>query len=160
MFVRKVEEFQDWDALLASQERIDAMRKGLEAGDVFIGRRFVDPETVRRLRGYLEGLARYSLPNYQAITPNCPNFHRIDRWDPRAHVGAGIHSFSFFPWNHDVFGLFQRFRAVYRLKIRRSGLEGDSFLGQAPDRGCVARISFQYYPAGIGGINRHQDPYD
>ncbi len=160
MHARNIQEFDDWIALLGDPDRVASMKADLEQGDVFIGRRFLSKDRVLRIREYLQGLALNSLPNYEPIVPNCPNFHRIDRWDPRAHVGACLHSFSFFPWNHDVLNLFRTFGDVYRLKNRLSGLEGESFLGLEPDRGCVARMSFQYYPKGGGGIHHHQDPYD
>ena len=146
------------DGLLADDARIDEMRRRLENGDLYVVEAGVDPELTARIRDYLGRVARSSLPNYQAIEPHCPNFHRIDRWDERSHVGACVHSFSFFPWNHDVFGFFGLFAPIYNLKNRISGLEPSSFLGRTPDRGCIARISFQYYPKGIGGLNRHQDP--
>lgn len=137
---------------------VATMRDRLAGGDLYVVEGWVDPDVIARIRAYLGDLARSSLPNYHPVSAGCPNFHRIDRWDERSHVGACVHSFSFFPWNHDVFGFFDLFAPVYHLKNEVSGLEPGSFLGRAPDRGCTARLSFQYYPKGIGGLNRHQDP--
>ncbi len=153
-FVDGIEEALSDDAL------IDQMRNHLLEGDVYIVKNFMPKDKILRIREYLCEIGRSSLPNYQTIEESCPNFHRIDRWDPRAHVRACVHSFSFFPWNHDVFGFFDLFRSVYQFKNRLSGLEPDSFLSTEPDRGCIARISFQYYPKGMGGLNKHQDPFD
>ena len=160
MYAREIRYIEDIEAALADESLTTRMREGLLEGDVYIARHFMPRDQILKIREYLEGIGRHSLPNYQPIEPACPNFHRIDRWDPRAHIKACVHSFSFFPWNQDVFGFFDLFKPVYHLKNRLSGLAENSFLGVEPDRGCTARLSFQYYPSGIGGINMHQDPFD
>lgn len=160
MYVNEIHFFEDIKKTLADEALVSSMREGLLAGNVYIARNFMPKDQILKIREYLEGIGRSSLPNYHPIERACPNFHRIDRWDPRAHVKACLHSFSFFPWNHDVFGFFDLFRPVYNLKNRLSDLPAESFLNVEPDRGCVARLSFQYYPRGIGGLNLHQDPFD
>jgi len=160
MHLRDILFFDDLRAVLEDSRRVQELREGILAGDVYVFRHFLSLEKILEIRGYLEDVGRGSLPNYQRIEPNCPNFHRMDRWDPRAHVKGCMHYFSFFPWNHDVFGIFDLFRPVYHLKNLISGLPAESFLGWEPDRGCTSRLSFQCYPRGIGGLNRHQDPVD
>lgn len=146
------------EELLDDGDAVEAMRQGIVDGDLYIVPGVVSASRIAEIRDYLSGIGRSSLPNYQAVVQGAPNFHRIDRWDERSFVGACVHSFSFFPWNHDVFGFFELFAPIYHLKNRVSGLDAGSFLGREPDRGCTARLSFQYYPKGIGGLNRHQDP--
>jgi hypothetical protein len=160
MHAREICFLDDIAKAVSDEAQIARMRADILAGDVYIAKNFMSKQRVLEIRSYLEGIGRSSLPNYQRIEPACPNFHRIDRWDPRSYVKACIHSFSFFPWNHDVFGFFELFRPVYQLKNLVSDLPKDSFLGTEPERGCTARLSFQYYPRGIGGINRHEDPFD
>lgn len=160
MFAREIYFIDSIRETLMDDAEMGRVREGLLKGDVYIARRFVSEECIFKIRQYLEGIGTYSLPNYRRIDRSCPNFHRIDRWDPRAHVKACVHSFSFFPWNHDVFGFFELFRPVYQLKNKLSNLPGDTFLGVEPEMDCTARLSFQYYPSGIGGLNRHQDPFD
>jgi len=160
MHLREIRYLDDLRAAVADEKVVGRMRDDILNGDVYIVRGFLEKERVLKIRDYLGGIGRNSLPNYQRIEKGCPNFHRMDRWDPRAHVRACIHSFSFFPWNQDVFDFFELFRPVYQLKNLVSAVPKDSFLGNEPDRGCTARLSFQYYPRGGGGINKHQDPYD
>ena len=160
MFARDIHYIEDISATIADEAKLQEIRDKILGGDVFIARRFISLEKIVAIRRYLEGIGTNSLPNYHLVEKGCPNFHRMDRWDPRAHVRACVHSFSFFPWNHDVFGFFDLFRPVYHLKNLLSGLPAESFLGFEPDRGCTARLSFQYYPSGIGGLNKHQDPFD
>ena len=160
MYVREVKYIEDIHATLNSSSDILSIRDDLLVGDMFIVRRFLPKEQLIKMRNYMIDIGRCSLPNYQTITKGVPNFHRIDRWDPRAHVKSCFHSFSFFPWNLDVFDLFRLFKPVYQLKNLLRDLPADSFLGLDPDRGCTARLAFHCYPAGIGGLNRHQDPFD
>lgn len=154
---------QFWDRLedLTSQEdHISSVKEAVEAGNVLIVRNVISKTKCLEIREYLASIARGSLPNYRAIEATTPNFHRIDRWDPRATVSTCMHSFSFFPWNQDVFGLFDLFAPIFHLKNQIAGLPADRFLSVEPERGCTARISGQFYPKGIGGMHRHQDPVD
>lgn len=160
MYARNIVFIEDHAVALEQPDRIAEMREHLLAGDVYIARRVMPEPRLHDIREYLKGIAMGSLPNYHRVEVGCPNFHRLDRWDPRAYVKSCFHTWSFFPWNHDVFGLFNIFRPVYWMKNQLSGLPRDSFLNNEPERGCTARLSFHYYPKGIGGLNRHQDPFD
>jgi hypothetical protein len=126
--------------------------------NVCIVRNVATRSEVAALIAYLSGIGRNSLPNWQPILPKCPNFHRVNHWDERSHVKTCFHQFSFFPWNHDVFNLFKRFRDVFVLRNLLSGAEPDAYLGQEPYEDCTARLSFQFYPKGVGGMNEHIDP--
>ena len=107
---------------------------------------------------YLSEVGRCSIPNWQPILPKCPNHHRVNQWDERSYVKACFHQFSFFPWNHDVFNFFRRFRDVFVLRNLLSGAEPEAYLGLEPDDDCTARLSFQFYPKGAGAMNAHVDP--
>ncbi|MEZ4873525.1 MAG: hypothetical protein R2827_15045 [Bdellovibrionales bacterium] len=69
-----------------------------------------------------------------------------------------FHQFVFFPWNQDLFGFFDLFTDAYRLKNRLSGLEEMAFMGPASEKDCIARLAFQFYPKGMGFLNKHRDP--
>jgi hypothetical protein len=157
---RTLSTIDDAAALLGDESALAAVKDHITAGDVYIARRQFDPVFMKELREYLVGVGRGSLPNYAAIEPGAPNFHRMNRADPRAYVLASFHQFVFFPWNQDVFDLFRIFAPVYHMKNRLSGLPGDRFLGVQPQDGCTARLAFQMYPRGGGFLNRHADPVD
>jgi len=144
----------------AGDDVIDRVRSDIEAGDVYIAQGAADRSLLQRIRRYLVQVATHSLPNYHPIEAGAPNFHRMNRLDPRAYVRGSFHQFSFFPWNQDIFDLFTRLKPVYQVKNRISGLPADRFLGPTPDEGCTARLSFQFYPAGEGQLNAHSDPVD
>jgi hypothetical protein len=126
--------------------------------DVCIVRNVATASEVRQYIRSLSEVGRGSMPNWQAILPGCPNHHRVNQWDERSHVKACFHQFSFFPWNHDVFNLFRRFRDVFVLRNLLAGAEPEAYLGLEPQDDCTARLSFQFYPKGAGAMNAHIDP--
>jgi len=157
---RHVHSISDHSALLKDEQALAAVRRNIAEGDVYIARSVYPQSVLREIRDYLTAVGRSSLPNYARIEPAAPNFHRMNRADPRAHVQGCFHQFVFFPWNQDVFDLFRLFKPVYEMKNRLSGLPADRFLGIEPQDGCTARLAFQFYPRGGGFLNRHSDPVD
>ena len=160
MFARNIHVIDNHAALLADAKAVEEVSAQLRQGDVFIGKRVMEPALVDQIKDYLVGIGRYSLPNYEPIRESCPNFHRVNYWDERSYVKGCFHQFAFFPWNQDIFNLFHLTRDVYYMKNLISQNRKDRFLGRTPDEGCVSRLSFQFYPQGIGGMNKHQDPVD
>jgi hypothetical protein len=145
-------------SILSDDDLVASMRQEIQEGVIYVIKNVVDSSFVKRVIGYLQGIGSNSLPNYCAIEAGCPNFHRLNSNDERAFVGGCFHQFSFFPWNQDVFELFRVFRDAYMLKNRICNQPAEKFLGRAPEDGCTARLTFQFYPAGVGGMNVHQDP--
>jgi len=160
MLARKTHTVEDIAKLLGDPGTIARMRSEIQQGDVYVVKDVVPREKVGAIRRYLENVGRSSLPNYQKIEPGAPNFHRVNYGDERAYVHGCFHQFSFFPWNQDVFNLFGLFRDGYYLKNQVCGLAREKFLNREPDDGCIARLSFQFYPAGVGRLNLHSDPVD
>jgi hypothetical protein len=159
-FVRDIRILGGVSPLLEDPGRLEEVRCAILAGDCFIARSVYPAALLRQIRDYLVNIGRNSLPNYHAIEPGCPNFHRLNNWDERSYVKGCFHQFCFFPWNQDLFNLFEVFRPIYELKNRLSGLPAGSFLERLPEHGCIARLAFQFYPAGRGGLHCHADPVD
>jgi len=157
---RTVHDLTDHAAVLSDVRRVERVRADIEQGDVYIARGVYSSGLLDDIREYLRSIGRHSLPNYTRIEAGAPNFHRMNRADPRAYVRGSFHQFVFFPWNQDVFDLFRVFAPVYHMKNVLSGIAPESFLGQAPQDGCTARLAFQMYPCGSGFLNRHSDPVD
>lgn len=160
VFAREIHVFDDHAAVLADEQRLTEMRENIRAGDCYIAKNVVPRATLEPVRAWLENIGRASIPNYAPIKQGAPNFHRMNRWDERAHVGGCFHQFVFFPWNDDPFDLFSMCRPIFEMKNRLSDLRADSFLAKEPEDGCTARLAFQFYPSGLGGLNRHADPVD
>ena len=146
--------------LTKNQTLIEELQKKISTGDILIFRNFLDPKVLNEIKKYLISVGRGSLPNYTPIFTGAPNNHRINKDDERSYVRGCFHQFSFYPWNQDIFDLFNIFRPVFELKNILGGLHPDSFLLPQPENGCAARLSFQFYPAGQGFLNKHIDPVD
>ena len=146
--------------ILVDSQKIESIRTYITQGDVCVIKEIVPKKAIFQIRTYLEGVARHSLPNYQPIKVGCPNFHRLNCNDERATVKGCFLQFSFFPWNQDLFNFFDLFRQGYYLKNLLNHTKRDKYLGRTPQDGCIARLSFQFYPAGMGMLNKHRDPLD
>jgi hypothetical protein len=146
--------------LLTSESRRADMLAAIRAKEVCVVRQFVTPPYVRSIISYMAQVGRGSLPNRHATQAGCPNHHRAYQWDERSYVKGCYHQFSFFPWNEDIFNFFRVFRPIYQLRNLLSGKPTEHFLGTKPQEGCIARLSFQFYPKGTGSMNKHCDPID
>jgi hypothetical protein len=160
MYAKDILYIENHAEVLADATKIAEMRERIKDGHAYIARGVVPKEKLLRIREYLRKVGQSSLPNYQKIEKGCPNSHRMNDWDPRAYVQGCFHQFSFFPWNQDLHDVFKVSRDIFRMRNLLAGLPPEKFLGKEPEDGCTARISFQFYPRGTGGLNRHQDPYD
>jgi hypothetical protein len=144
--------------LLADKAARLSLLSSMAAGDAIIIRDVIPNLKIQQIKNYLRGIGRSSLPNWQPLVPNCPNFHRVNNWDQRSFVKACFHQFSFFPWNDDVLNLYATFKDIFTLRNLLSGADASAYLGPEPFDHCIARISFQFYPRGGGAMNKHKDP--
>jgi len=144
--------------ILADAAALADMARDLDRGRILVSRRVLSPEYVSHLVDYLIGIGRGSFPNWRPLEPGCPNFHRLNWDDERAYVRAAFHQFSFFPWNQDVFRIFERLRDAFRLRNHLCGAKENAFLSGVASEGAVARFSAQFYPCGGGYMNGHVDP--
>ncbi len=159
-FAKNIQFLTRHHELLGDAQKLSEMSVALSEGDIFIAKQVVDKTLLVELRHYLTQIGKNSLPNYQKIEAGAPNFHRINYLDERAYVKASFHQFSFFPWNQDVFGLFDIVKDIYAVRNLLAGLAANKFLSRTPEADCTARLSFQFYPRGTSGMNTHVDPYD
>jgi hypothetical protein len=146
--------------LLADLQELERLTISLKKGTVIVLKEYSKSDLIQKIQTYLMSIGRGSLANYQSIEEGCSNFHRINRTDERSYVKGCFHQFVFFPWNQDLFDFFDIFGNVYRLRNRLSSLNENEFLGRKPDQDCIARLAFQFYPKGMGNLNRHSDPVD
>lgn len=156
MFLKRLEELPSVDAAIGDASTVTQMREGILGGSAYVFRGAYSREKLHAIRDYLAQIGRSSLPNYESLRPNAPNFHRV-YGDPRSYVQGRFHQFSFFPWNLDVLGLFGTFRGAYVLNNRINQLADETYLGTAAENDCIARLTFQHYPKGVGYIAQHQD---
>jgi hypothetical protein len=160
VYARNVKYIESQADILTNPGLAQQIRQDIIDGDVYVARNVYDRNLVMKIRQYLTNIGSNSLPNYKPIELGCPNFHRLNAWDERAYVKGCFHQFVFFPWNQDVFNLFDLAKETYQVKNVLSNNPRDRFMGLQGNDGCVSRIAFQFYPAGSGGLNKHQDPVD
>jgi hypothetical protein len=149
----------DLSATLNSLEVAQETRTRIQNGGIGIVKHFITRPLAEDIRNYLITIGKSSLPTYQPIEVGRPNFHRLNIDDERSHVRGCFHQFVFYPWNQDVFGLFTLFDDLFRLKNTITGNPQRKYIGRLGEDGVVSRIAFQFYPAGKGFLNRHQDPF-
>jgi len=145
-------------AILQSEEAYAELSNQLEEGKILVSRQVLSPDLTRQIKSYLSTIGRSSLPNWRPLEPGCPNFHRLNWDDEHSSVRSAFHQFSFFPWNQDVFRLFDKLNDVFRLRNRLCGADENAFMSGDPADGAVARFSAQFYPSGGGYMNGHTDP--
>jgi hypothetical protein len=160
MFIREVRYISNQKEIIQNPTLAAEVRENVLKGDVYIAQNVYSKELVEQFKTYLTGIGMHSFPNYKPIERGCPNFHRINVWDERAFVKGCFHQFVFFPWNQDIFNLFELAKEVYQVKNIISNNPVNKFLGKEPEEDCIGRLAFQFYPSGIGGLNKHQDPVD
>ena len=160
MLARNIKYIEDQKTVINDPKLAKEIRNNIIQGDIYIAKRVFRQELIRSMRDYLAGVGKNSLPNYHGIEIGAPNFHRLNIWDERSYVKACFHQFSFFPWNQDVLNLFEITKEVYYMKNILSDIPKDKFMGRNGEDGCISRLSFQFYPSGSGGLNKHQDPVD
>lgn len=154
----RIFEIPSLDELVRDSGLRQDLLKQLDDERICVIRNVATRQEIAAWIAYLSQVGRGSFPGWQAILPNCANFHRISHWDERSYVKACFHQFSFFPWNDDVFTMFNRFRLIFELRNLLSGAEAGAYLGYEAYDDCIARLSFQFYPKGVGGMNEHIDP--
>ena len=143
-----------------SEDEISEMKNILNNQKVVVIKNVWEKDFVENLKNSLVSIGRNSLPNYNPITPNAKNFHRINKSDERSYVGGCFHQFNFFPWNQDYFDLFDKAKSIFNLKNLLSDIDKDSYLNLNTDidDNFTARIAFQFYPSGSGYLKKHSDP--
>ena len=143
--------------ILDSKKEIKKIRKQISGGNLIIFKNFIKKNKVDQIKNYLITIAKNSLPNYEKISSETHNHHRVMRSDKRSFVQGAFHQFSFFPWNQDVFNFFDIFKDGFYLKNLISNNKINNYLSTKP-KGATARVCFQFYPSGEGFLNCHSDP--
>lgn len=160
MKLKKIIYKEEFDKVLESVNEIKKIKKEISSGNVIIFKNIINNKIISEIKEYLVTIGKGSLPNYHGIYESCPNSHRINRWDNRSYVKACFHQFQFFPWNDDAFDFFNLFRSIFNLKNALNDQPLNRFLDSKSDSECISRVAFQFYPAGMGGMNAHTDPLD
>ncbi|MDX6574887.1 MAG: hypothetical protein QOE96_840 [Blastocatellia bacterium] len=143
---------------IADPARQKILRELLEAGDIPVFKSVASVSELDRLIHHLHGVMMNSFETYVPIREGVPNYMRLSLGDERALTPLWMVSWSFFSWNRDIFNLFSRYAAVYRLRNILSGLPPEMFISRRVERECAARIAVHFFPSGKGMLGAHLDP--
>ncbi|MBI4423971.1 MAG: hypothetical protein HY554_09605 [Elusimicrobia bacterium] len=133
------------------------------SGDVYILKNAFPRAFLDEVRAKLAAHGRETPSSFHKMIEGCPNFHRVIDEELARQKKYGVevirHSFYFFPWNPDPFGIVEPVYERWRvLKVAR-GHARDEYERTTPKDGIVDRIQVALYPAGAGGLELHSDPY-
>lgn len=147
-------EFEEW----VRSDSAGFMRR-IHAPEVFVIRGYYDRDHILGLRRRVFEQGLRSEPSWHPLVEGCPDYHRVHDSYPGAHVKSRMHGFYFHGWKDENRSLFADFTDIFRLKCYLAGdLDPEAFLRQTPAQGVIARVNFQNYPRGGGGITEHVDP--
>ena len=158
IFFINLKKSQDFDKFF-DKKKVKEIRNNILKSKVLILRGLINKDFLIDIKEYLKNVAGNTLPNYFPINEKSPNFYRINFNDKRSFVKGYFHQFSFFPWNQDLFNIFEEFKNPFILKNMITNINGNKYLNGIEDK-ITARIAFQFYPSGKGYLNKHSDPYD
>jgi hypothetical protein len=143
---------------IADPGRQRMLRELLAAGDIPVFKGVAKESELEPLIRHLHGVMINTLEGYTPIREGTSNYMRLSLGDERATVPLWAVSWSFFSWNRDLFLLYKRYAAVYRLRNLMSGYAPDTFISRRVEQGCAARLCVHFYPSGKGVLGAHTDP--
>ena len=147
------------EALIQSDSMIEDLKEGLEGGVVFKIPHQIPLAAIKDFRDTLLTSLSYKDPGYSERKHGCANNYRV-HWDDKMQaIKAKFLSWSFYPWNNDSLEWFAHFRNLFVLRNKLAGLEADTYIN-SKSQNFAARIAAQFYPAGVGYMEEHTDPYD
>jgi hypothetical protein len=141
-----------------SLDDIERIKGMLDANNLVIVRGLIAKQPLLDLRAYLHTVGTTSLPSYHHLTTGCPDHHRIIDEDGRAHVLSRMHIYLFFPWNQNLFRLFELCSDAFKLRNATSNILDANYLSRTPKDAYVPRLAVQHYPEYGGYLDKHSDP--
>ncbi|OGH59277.1 MAG: hypothetical protein A3G34_03060 [Candidatus Lindowbacteria bacterium RIFCSPLOWO2_12_FULL_62_27] len=160
-FMRELREvtFSEFKKRVDSYDR--EFTESMFAGDAYIIRGVVPEDKLRRLRKELHEWGKTVEPSFHKVQDGIPNFHRIITPDivKKYALKYPRHDYYFFRHNPDPFGVWPMINEFWSYTKKWGGFDPDECVRNIPSDGLVDRIVVAHYPAGIGYIERHQDPW-
>lgn len=140
---------------------VQGIVESLHAGDVYILKKAFSPPFFSTLRSRLMEHGQHTPSQFFKMLEGCPNYHRIINDDIAKNYSfySIKHSFYFFPWNKDEFGVFSEAYPRWRIIKFLSGYPQDEYEKNTPKDGITDRLQIVHYPSGAGCIETHSDPF-
>ena len=153
-------DFRD-KARSASPAFVSEFIGSIYAGDLWVVERTLSAEQVAAIKHTTLSFRSDRPESNPKVVEGCDHFHVAfdgSSAPPGGYVAAD-HSSYFFRWNGDAFGLFGMVDDVWGLGKILSGRAPDQYRVNTPKDLFVDRIQIIQYPAGIGQITTHIDPF-
>lgn len=140
---------------------VAALVDSLYSGDVYVLKKAYPAEFFIQLREQLHAQGQNTPSEFYPMVEGVPNFHRlIDAELTKKYSFESVkHAYYFFPWNADPWQIFSQTYPQWRIIKKLCGLRPEEYEQNTPKDGMVDRLQVAHYPAGVGHIETHSDPY-
>jgi hypothetical protein len=145
----------------ASSSFVDRFVESVHAGDLWLLQGALTHERVVSVKERVLAFRAAQPESNPILVDGCSNFHQIvdGSTAPSGGYVAIDHSACFFRWNGDEMGLFTILDEAWQMLKIVSGRAPDEYAANLPRDLYIDRIQVIQYPAGIGKISSHVDPY-
>ena len=156
-------DFEELKAKVNVQEEkfVNTIVDSFYAGDAYIFKNAYPKEFLTELTEKMLEYGKQVPASYHKMLEGSPDFHRIiDEETSKLYPYDVIkHSYYFYNWNEDTFGLFPTIYDRWRIFKLLSGLQRNEYEENTPRDGVIDRIQIVHYPSGAGMLEVHSDPY-
>jgi hypothetical protein len=157
-------EYEEFAEKVNSQEPtfVTKVVESLYAGDIYILRNGFSKKFMTDLIDKVYETWSRTPSSFHKMLEGCPDFHRkVDVEIAKNYVFKNIrHSYYWFPWNGDPFGVIPEIMKRWRVFKLLGGFEPDMYENNTPKDGIVDRFQVARYLPGIGISETHIDPYE
>lgn len=157
-------EYEEFAAKVNAQEPkfVTQVVESLYAGDIYILRNGFPKKFMTDLIDKVYETWSLSPSSFHKMVEGCPDFHRmVDQDTAKNYVFKNIrHSYYWFPWNGDPFGVIPEIMKRWRVFKLLGGFRADEYENNTPKDGIVDRFQVARYLPGIGISETHIDPYE
>lgn len=139
---------------------IKELAESIYSGDILVLEGALSEGDIQHIRNKVVEFGNSVPAERHPILDGCPNYHAIN--DPSQAPPGGYveldHSYYFFRWNGDDFGLFDLLDNCWSASKVLGGLEPDQYVRNLPRDNFVDRMQVIRYPPGGGRLSTHKDP--
>ena len=130
-------------------------------GKVLLVKSAFSVDQVKDVKSKVKKFWKENPDTYHKMIEGCPDFHRVIRPELAKNYALRQikHAYYFFSWNDDPFNLFEPIYQRWSIFKFLGGFQLNEYEKNIPSVGVVDRLQIVQYPAGIGELEVHSDPY-
>ena len=140
---------------------VRALCESLYAGDCYVLSGAFERRWMEALRRKTMAWMRERPSQFFKMLEGAPDFHKIIDAEEGMKYSFRLckHAAYFFPWNDDPLDVLPEIYERWRVLKVMMGLEANEYEENTPKEGVVDRVQVVRYPAEIGFLEPHSDPY-